>query len=410
MKVITLSRGKICALTASVLLWNIASVAHAQKKGTAGQVANSAKVGATWCYNWGSGIPSDLPSGVEFVPMWWGYYGATQSQDTAAAQSLAAAGLTRLLTYNEPDHTDQSNLSVSSALQGFSQAGNACTTAGLTECISPAAADDLDSWMTSFMAGVSSQNLRCDAVAVHAYQSTGSSFLSYIDSVHNRYGKPLWITEFAPTDWASPTTIGVDDCVNYINTVIPGLESRSYVERYSWYCGTMPGTSVLGTAALFNSDGTLTEVGDRYRSPGAAFTPAGYIWRLVNRADGKALDNYGNTTNGSAVNQYDPGSSPNQRWYITASGSHFKLQCSTGGLYLDSLGHTTNGSTVGQWSSSGSSNQLWDITRVGSGYFKITNVASGKCLDTGGLTANGTQMQLWGSGGSYNQQWMLIGY
>jgi len=403
-------RRSLSTLAVCTAILSFHSAAQAQKKGVAGQEANATKVGATWCYNWGGSKPGDVAAGVEFVPMWWGYYGATQAQDTAAAQALKAAGLNRLLTYNEPDSSSQSNLTVASALQGFTQAGNACTAAGLTECISPACTNDQNSWMQSFMSSVSSQGLRCDAVAVHAYQSSASSFLSYVDSVYSMYGRKLWITEFAPTDWASPTTIGVDACVNYVNTVVPGLESRSYVERYSWYCGTTPNPNVLGTAALFNTDGTLTEVGDRYRQPGAAFTPAGYTWRLVNRADGKGLDNYGYTTNGSGVYQYDLGSSANQRWKITASGSHFKLQCVTGGLYLDTLGNTANGSVVGQWSSSGSSNQVWDIAAVGSGYFTITNVASGKCLDSGGQTTNGAPMQQWGNGGSPNQQWMLIGY
>lgn len=401
---------RILLLSISIALFGSLTSGRAALKGTAGQVANSSLVGATWCYNWGSGKPTNVPSGVEFVPMWWSYYGATQAQDTAGAQALVAAGLTNLLTYNEPDHTDQANLTTAYALQGFTQAGIASTAAGIKECVSPAAADDQDSWMQTFMAGVSSQGLRCDAVAVHNYNSSASSFLSYVDAVHNLYGKPLWITEFAPTDWASPTTVGVDACVSYINTAIPGLQSRSYVQRFSWYCGTTPATSVLGTAALFNSDNTLTEVGARYKTPGAAFTPAGYTWRLVNRSSGRALDNYGYTTNGSGVYQYDLGSSPNQRWTITASGTHYKLKCVTGGLYLDTLGHTANGSVIGQWSNSSSNNQLWDIASVGSGYFTITSVASGKCLDTGGLTSNGTQMQQWSNGGSHNQHWMLIGY
>ena len=408
---ISLTGISLAVLTASIAILSCCSAAQAQQKGVAGQEANAAKVGATWCYNWGSSNPGDVPGGVEFVPMWWGFYGATQAQDNSAAQALRNGGMTRLLTFNEPDNSTQSNLSVSSALQGYAEAANACNAVGMSECISPAGMDDQDSWMQSFMSSVSSQRLRCDAVAVHAYQSNASSFLSYIDSVHNMYGKKLWITEFAPTDWASPTNIGVDACVNYINSVLPGLQSRSsYVERYSWYCGTTPNPNVLGTAALFNTDGTLTEVGDRYRSPGAGFTPAGYTWRLVNRGDGKALDNYGNTTNGSGVFQYDLGPSTNQRWRITASGSSFKLQCVTGGLYLDTVGNTANGSTVGQWSGSGSWNQLWNINSVGNGYFTITNVASGKCLDDGGQSSDGARMEQWNLGGSWNQEWMLIGY
>ena len=49
--------------------------------------------------------------------------------------------------------------------------------------------------MKSFMSSVSSQGLRCDAVAVHNYSSSASSFLSYVDAVYNLYHKPLWIVE-----------------------------------------------------------------------------------------------------------------------------------------------------------------------------------------------------------------------
>jgi hypothetical protein len=383
------------------------------EQGVAGQIQNAPLVNAVWAYDWGAGMPS-MPSGVEYVPMWWSYYGASQASDNTAAASLASAGALNLLSFNEPDNSSQANLTTAYALQGYAEEAAACSAAGLGS-ISPACANDEDSWMQSFMSSASSQGLYMSAVAVHAYQSTASSFLSYVDSVYNMYGVPLWITEFAPTDWASPTTIGVDDCVAFINTAIPGLNSRSYVARYSWYCGTMPGNGVLGTAALFNSDNTLTEVGNCYKqvagstTPGPAFTPAGYTWRLQNRADQECLDNYGYTTSGSGVYQYAAGSSPNQRWTIAAYGSYYTLKCVTGGLYLSTLGNTTDGSKVGQVSSI-SNTELWNITSVGSGCFTITSVACGLCLDTGGQTGNGAQMQLWGNGGSWNQQWMLIGY
>jgi hypothetical protein len=401
-------------LGASVALLSFSPQAQAGSKGTAGQCANANQVNAAWTYNWGAGKPSNLPSGVEFYPMWWSYYGSTQTADTAALTALVNGGAPVLLMYNEPDNSSQSDLTTAYALQGYTHASVAAKSIGFGNLISPACADDGDTWMSEFMAAVKANGLLCHAVAIHCYDSSASSFLSYVDGIHNKYGYNVYVTEFAPTDWASPTTIGVNDCVNFINTAIPGLNSRSYVLDYSWYCGTMPGNGVLGTAALFNSDNTLTEVGNCYKqaagSAGPAFTPAGYTWRLQNSADQECLDNYGYTTNGSGVFQYSAGSSPNQRWIITASGSHYKLQCVTGGLYLDTLGHTTDGSVVGQWSSSSSNNQLWDIASVGNGCFTITSVACGLCLDTGGQTANGAQMQLWGNGGSANQHWMLIGY
>jgi hypothetical protein len=234
-------------------------------KGTAGQVPNAAKLGAKWCYNWGSGKPSNLPAGVEFFPMWWSYYGATAAQDLAAMQNLRSQGFNVLLTYNEPDRPDQSNLTVAYALQGYRGASAAAKSTGML-LISPACADANSTWMQQFMAAVQAENLACHAVSVHNYNANANSFLSYVDGVRNRYGKNIYVTEFAPTDWKSPTAITVANCKTYMATAVPGLKSRGFVLRYSWYCGTLPGPNVLGTAALVNSNGTLTELGNQYKT------------------------------------------------------------------------------------------------------------------------------------------------
>ncbi len=138
--------------------------------------------------------------------------------------------------------------------------------------------------------------------------------------------------------------------------------------------------------------------------------PSGFTWRIVNRADGKALDNYGYTTNGSGVYQYDVGASSNQRWTINSASSHFKLQCVTGGLCLDTGGLNYDGAGLLQWSSGSSGNQLWDFAPADSGYYYITNLVTGRCVDTGGQTANGAQMQQWSKGGSWNQHWKVLGF
>lgn len=252
----------LAGLCATVLA--LAPSAQAAYKGTAGQCANANKVNAHWTYNWGSGTPSNLPAGVQFYPMWWSYYGASQSADTAALTALVNGGAPVLLMYNEPDNSSQANLTTSYALQGYTHASVAARSIGFGNLISPACADDNDTWMQEFMAAVKSQGLLCHAVAIHCYNSSASGFLSYVDGVHNRYGYNVYVTEFAPTDWKSPTSITVADCESFMATAVPGLKSRSYVLDYSWYCGTTPGTGVLQTAALFNTDGSLTALGSQY--------------------------------------------------------------------------------------------------------------------------------------------------
>src|SRR5665213_3179648 len=85
-------------------------------KGVAGQVSNAPSVGATWAYDWGSGMPS-IP-GVEYVPMARGDYGGSELDTVNWVNGLQAAGAKEVLAFNEPDNSSQSNLSVSSALQG----------------------------------------------------------------------------------------------------------------------------------------------------------------------------------------------------------------------------------------------------------------------------------------------------
>jgi hypothetical protein len=411
---------KILKKCSSILLFSVCAAAlslspeaYAQKKGVAGQPQNAAKVGATWAYDWGSGMPT-MPAGVEYVPMWWGYYGANQASDTASAQSLKAKGAKNLLTYNEPDHTDQANLSVASALVGFKQAGIACTAAGLT-CISPAAADDNDTWMVQFMAGVSSQGLKCDYVALHSYIRDPNSFLSYVDGIHNRYGKNLWITEFAPTDWATPTAVSTTEVMNFIKIVIPGLQSRSYVARYSWYCGTSPGTGCLQTAALFNTDGTTTDAGKTYNDPnyvpggGGGGTLANGTYKIINRNSGKALDVYKqSTTNSAPVDQYSYWGGSCQKWTVTQLGNGQYSVIGVGsGKALDVYNRSTaNSAPIDIYAYSGDNCQKWIITATSGGYYKVIGVGSGLALEVfNQSTADSALVDQYSYFGGNSQQW-----
>ena len=86
----------------------------------------------------------------------------------------------------------------------------------------------------------------------------------------------------------------------------------------------------------------------------------------------------------------------------------YRLVNRASGRYLDNYGATTDGATVRQHDGSSSNNQKWTLTQTDSGYFKLINRGNGKCLDTGGATANGTVMENWSSGSSHNQQWKFV--
>ena len=135
----------------------------------------------------------------------------------------------------------------------------------------------------------------------------------------------------------------------------------------------------------------------------------GNYCKFVNRANGKAIDNYGIFSNGANVVQYTSGWSPNQQWQIQSVGDGFsKLFCRTGGSYLDNMGRTTDGSIVGQYVGGSSWNQQWQIADAGSGYVKIINRVTGKCVDNGNETTDGAPMKMYYNNTSLNQQWQKV--
>jgi hypothetical protein len=105
---------------------------------------------------------------------------------------------------------------------------------------------------------------KVDFVCIHWYKGVDSNlFINDITDIINLYNKPIWVTEFAPQDSTSsqnnPNLYTQTEVNNFINTVIPWMNSNSMVERYAWH------DSKTGTSAIFTIDGQLTETGITYR-------------------------------------------------------------------------------------------------------------------------------------------------
>lgn len=107
-----------------------------------------------------------------------------------------------------------------------------------------------------------------DAVAFHWYGASSpnaaaaaNSFLNRVDWYHTRFNRPVWITEFAMHDWEGddPTEAMIQANAEFLEIVIPQLEARSYVERYSYY-------NWFDDARVFDTDNDRmpTVIGDQY--------------------------------------------------------------------------------------------------------------------------------------------------
>ncbi|MEU4688406.1 sigma-70 family RNA polymerase sigma factor [Actinoplanes sp. NPDC023714] len=250
----------------------VATAVASAKKGAAvwkftGAKAAIKDVGASWYYDW---APSDDdvpgPAGVEFVPMIWGAANVTD----ATLKQAKSEGDDWLLGFNEPDLAEQSNMSVEAALDAWPS----LEATGM-KLVSPAVAfggDTKDGWLDRFMTGASARGLRVDAIALHWYGSDFSKasvnqFLGYIDAVHERYGKPIWITEFGLIDFGgSPRYPSDAQKVAFIEGATAGLEKRSFVQRYAWFGLPAVGDSV--DFGLYKDGKTPTEAGKAYRAAG----------------------------------------------------------------------------------------------------------------------------------------------
>jgi mannan endo-1,4-beta-mannosidase len=252
--------------------------------------------------------------------------------------------------------------------------------------------------------------------SVHMYEvyQTASSVTNYMQAFANA-GLPLVIGEFGADHQGQPVDEG---------TIMSQAQQRGlgYI-GWSWSgngscCTSLDIVSNFGTSLtswgniLVNGTNGIrqTAVPASVFGPPPTDLPPPGTYSLRNRASGKMLDNLGSTANGAGVGQWADGSSNNQRWVLSYSGSYAKLMCVTGSKYLDSIARTANDTQVGQWSNSSSFNQQWTVQPVSGspGYFRIINRANGKALDTGGAGQDGAIMEFWGVGSTFNQQWQFV--
>lgn len=221
----------------------------------------------SWHYSWSAVLQPTRPAGLPFTPMIWGYYGATpafQSTIATLTQQRQQGLVTELLGLNEPDGAEQANVTVARALEAWP----ALESTGL-RLGSPAAVNATNAWMQEFMTAVDAQGLRVDFVTVHWYGGANAdALMTVLRNVSQAYGRPVWLTEFAPADWNAtatrPNRYTPADIEAFMRKALPLLDAAPFVERYSWFSfaqSSLPG----GPAALFDDEGNLTPLGTVYQ-------------------------------------------------------------------------------------------------------------------------------------------------
>ncbi|WP_259678128.1 glycoside hydrolase family protein [Arthrobacter oryzae] len=218
----------------------------------------------TWFYNWGERYPAARP-GPEFVPMVWGSGSLRRNAVERIQSEIQYSRATQLLGFNEPDHREQANMSVDRAIDLWPQLEAAGLRLG-----SPAPVQALGDWLKAFMDKAAAKDLRVDFVAMHSYAPPNAdSFLESVQRLHERYGKPVWITEYAVADWqakaSSPSRFSESEILTFMEETVVGLRGMPFVERFAWKTRAHD-DPVMGKSALFRKDGSLSPTGELYKS------------------------------------------------------------------------------------------------------------------------------------------------
>lgn len=238
------------------------------------QPAKLKELNISWYYDWGVSTP---PSGVgmEYVPMIWGAGSVNGSNPRKIKDGFEKGIYKNLLTFNEPDLPEQSNMTVEQAIALWPKLeeigirlGSPCPAASENYC---------GGWLADFMAQCQEKGYRVDFIAVHCYQDvcnseSVASLKTLLTQIYEKYGLPIWLTEFGAIDTGSwfgnpNPNYSEEAAVRYIQECTAMLESLGFVERYSWFVEDYGGGAnpTEGRYSRLFRNGELAATGKAYR-------------------------------------------------------------------------------------------------------------------------------------------------
>lgn len=191
----------------------------------------------SWSYNWANTPAASQENmyqqyGIQFVPMCWN--NNYSAENIAAYYAAHTDKQNYLLGYNEPNLTDQANMTPTQAAANWedlvtlaknnnarliSPAMNWGTLSGYSNGVQ---------WLQEFFTKVNPDDIY--GIAVHIYMNAAKAALGDLQR-YKVFGKPLWLTEFCAWDGCSSSAAQCHFMAQCINS----LEQDPDLERYAWF-------------------------------------------------------------------------------------------------------------------------------------------------------------------------------
>lgn len=224
----------------------------------------------SWWYNWyhapESGVAEIFEEHkMEFIPMAWNAsYNAGKLRDFFSNNPEARY----LLGFNEPNFKDQANMTPLAAAAawpgleaiadefGLKLVGPAVNWCG--SCVSEGGTtfNNPYEYLDAFFEAC--PDCRVDYIAVHNYMCYAGPLIDYLEGFR-KYGKKIWLTEFACWDQANIT---LDMQKNLLIGALDYLDNDTMIYRYSWFTGRSNSGPFIN---IFEKEaGRLSELGELY--------------------------------------------------------------------------------------------------------------------------------------------------
>lgn len=306
--------------------WHIVYHDHFPKKGVARSrnrphyVQNLIDLGANHSNNWGltAAKPGQTyPWWMVHMPMKWGNGLSSWQSYQQWLPGFNVDKPTILEGFNEPSHTDQSNIPVDDAIYSWTR-----MEAAKMPIASPAPDWFGNSWMSGsngFWNNMTAQGMRCDYFAFHLYRTNlgTDGFMNSISSAYNRYQRPLMITEWGWVNWNGPAPWSDKEIYTQFAEVLYRMELVSYLARYTVFLFDNGWKNGSPSALLQSDDLTLKPLGILYAAwDGDTTLRSEQAYYIHNQASHTRLKTGAGTVNGTAITDH----SPNTEWYLTPIG------------------------------------------------------------------------------------------
>ena len=209
-----------------------------------GRTSTGSDLNTSWRYQWNNNESSSTD--IEYTPM--SAFGFQADDDADIALYIGKYNSTHVMAFNESDNCNgQSGQYGNPKLCVTDEAVRIYKNLMKTgmRLVSPSGTEGAaTTWLKEFHTKATAQDIRIDVIGVHWYDwgSNPSSnpnptaaqvfarFKTYLTSVYNLYGLPIWITEFNANPYRS-TAIQL----GFMELALPYLETLPYVERYNWF-------------------------------------------------------------------------------------------------------------------------------------------------------------------------------